>query len=341
MSNSLVSIQIIPKTKNGDDVIPYVDAAIGVIDAAGVKYEVHPLETTMEGELPELLSVIEKMNIKMEEMGCESIISQIKVLYSPDSISMDELTEKYQGWRPVVVILSILILWEISVRFFQIPVWLLPAPSQIWQAGVEGWQDFHHHLTATIKLAVIGYVLGSVFGIETACCLHLLPTVREAFYPLIILSQNIPIIVLAPLLVIWFGFGVLPKIIIITLVCFFPITVAALDGFRQTDSNLMHYMKMAGANRRQIFEKLEWPYALPSVFSGLKIAATYSVMGAVIAEWLGAGEGIGVYMTLASSSFQTAQVFVAIFYIMALSLVFFAAINGLERVMIKWRPERS
>ncbi|GAA0598976.1 MTH1187 family thiamine-binding protein [Virgibacillus siamensis] len=96
MSNSLVSIQIIPKTENGEDVIPYVDAAIEVIDAAGVKYEVHPLETTMEGELPELLVIVEKMNRKMEELGCPSVISQIKVLYKPDNVSMNELTEKYR-----------------------------------------------------------------------------------------------------------------------------------------------------------------------------------------------------------------------------------------------------
>ncbi|WP_174615809.1 ABC transporter permease [Virgibacillus ihumii] len=246
-----------------------------------------------------------------------------------------------QGWKPAAVLLIILLLWEFSSRFFQIPDWLLPAPSQIWQAGVGGWEEFRPHLTATIKLAVMGFVLGSSFGIAVACCLHLLPSVREAFYPLIILSQNIPIIVLAPLLVIWFGFGMLPKLIIIILVCFFPIAVAALDGFSQTDTNLKHYMQMAGASRRQVFQKLEWPYALPSVFSGLKIAATYSVMGAVIAEWLGAGEGIGVYMTLASSSFQTDRVFVAIVFIMALSLVFFAFINLLKRIMVKWRPERS
>ncbi|MFD2748865.1 ABC transporter permease [Virgibacillus siamensis] len=246
-----------------------------------------------------------------------------------------------RGWKPAVVLLTVLLLWEIFSSFFQIPEWLLPAPSQIWQAGIGGWEEFRPHLTATIKLAVLGFVLGSLFGIVTACCLHLLPLIREAFYPLIILSQNIPIIVLAPLLVIWFGFGMLPKLIIIIVVCFFPIAVAALDGFRQTDANLKHYMQMAGANRWQVFQKLEWPYALPSVFSGLKIAATYSVMSAVIAEWLGAGEGIGVYMTLASSSFQTDRVFVAIAYIMALSLVFFAFINLLERIMIKWRPEGS
>ena len=116
----------------------------------------------------------------------------------------------------------------------------------------------------------------------------------------------------------------LPKIIVITLVCFFPVTVAALDGFKQTPPELRHYLAMAGANKWQMFSKLEFPYALPSIFSGIKISATYSVMGAVISEWLGAKEGIGVYMTLASSSFRTDRVFVAIFIIMILSLLLFA-----------------
>ncbi|ASK61019.1 nitrate ABC transporter permease [Virgibacillus phasianinus] len=246
-----------------------------------------------------------------------------------------------KGWRPVLVLLLLFFLWETASRIFEIPAWLLPAPSQIWKVGVAEWPSYQHHLFATIRLTLIGFSIGTLVGIVVASCLHLLPLVREACYPLIVLSQNIPIIVLAPLLVIWFGFGMLPKIIIITLVCFFPIVIAALDGFRQTDSDLMHYMKMAGASRAQLFKKLEWPHALPSVFSGLKISATYSVMGAVIAEWLGASEGIGVYMTLASSSFRTDRVFVAIFLIMILSLLFFACIHLLEKKVVKWKPEEN
>jgi ABC-type nitrate/sulfonate/bicarbonate transport system permease component len=250
---------------------------------------------------------------------------------------MNRVVEK--GWRPVVVLLLLLGLWEFASHLFAIPQWLLPAPSQIWRVGIEGWPMYQHHLISTTKLSVVGFVIGSSVGILVAICLHVIPSVREAFYPLIILSQNIPIIVLAPLLVIWFGFGMLPKIIVITLVCFFPIAVAALDGFRQTDRDLTHYMQMAGESNRQIFWKLEWPSALPSLFSGLKISATYSVMGAVISEWLGSNEGIGVYMTLASSSFRTDRVFVAIFLVMILSLLLFSLIAMAEKKLIKWKSE--
>ncbi|MBT2583231.1 ABC transporter permease [Planococcus sp. ISL-109] len=242
-----------------------------------------------------------------------------------------------KGWRPVSVLILLLIVWELASHVFAIPEWLLPAPAQI---GIEGWQswpNYRNHLLATVRLSITGFLIGSGIGLGVAICLHIVPKLRETFYPLLILSQNVPVIVLAPLLVIWFGFGMIPKLVIIVLVCFFPITIAALDGFRQTGADMMHYMKMAGATKRQIFWKLEWPHAMPSVFSGLKIAATYSVMGAVISEWLGAQEGIGVYMTLASSSFRTAQVFVAIFLIMGLSLVFFAGIIFLEKRVIRWK----
>lgn len=245
----------------------------------------------------------------------------------------------YRGWRPVLVLILLILLWQLSTWLFEIPKWLLPAPTQILAEAITGWSTYSHHLISTIRLSFMGLLIGSTVGLLVAVSLHRLPKLKEAFYPLIILSQNIPIIVLAPLLVIWFGFGLLPKIIIITLVCFFPITIAAMGGFRQTSTELMHYMKMAGASNKQIFWIVEWPYALPSIFSGLKIAATYSVMGAVISEWLGAKEGIGVYMTLASSSFRTERVFVAIFLIMVLSLTFFAIISSLEKKMVKGKPK--
>lgn len=242
-----------------------------------------------------------------------------------------------KGWRPVLVLLLLFIIWEVAVKLADIPDWLLPAPSTIFTEAIDGWTSFYSHLQSTIKLSLLGFVIGSSIGLFTAIILHLLPFVRESVYPLLILSQNVPIIVLAPLLVIWFGFGLLPKLIVITLVCFFPITVSALDGFKQTPSELKHYMMMAGASRKQLFWKLELPYSLPTLFSGLKISATYSVMGAVISEWLGAKEGVGVYMTLASSSFRTDRVFVAIFSIMVLSLLFFAVILLAERLLIRWK----
>lgn len=244
-------------------------------------------------------------------------------------------------WRTIALFILFLVLWEAIVILASVPVWLLPAPSIVLHELIYDWPAYSGHIYSTIILSLSGFGIGAVVGLFVSIILHLLPKSRETLYPFIILTQNIPIIVLAPLLVIWFGFGMLPKLIMIALVCFFPIAITVLDAFRQTDHELIHYMKMSGASKRQIFTKLEWPHAIPAIFSSLKIAATYSVMGAVITEWLGAKKGIGVYMTLASSSFRTANVFVAIVLIMVISLTLFSFIQLAEKHFTKWQLTRK
>ncbi|MDQ0218768.1 ABC transporter permease [Peribacillus cavernae] len=239
----------------------------------------------------------------------------------------------------VFLLFGILVIWELAVNWTDTPAWLLPAPSDIFSEAQASYPDFFGHVLSTIYLTLLGFLIGSSVGFLLAVILHILPKIRDTFYPILILSQNVPIIVLAPLLIIWLGFGILPKIIVIGLVCFFPVAIAALDGLKNTSSELKHYLNMMGATKYQLFWKLELPHALPSLFSGLKISATYSVMGAVISEWLGAKTGVGVYMTLASSSFRTDRVFVAIFTIMLLSLLFFFVIVIVERIFTKWHTK--
>lgn len=243
------------------------------------------------------------------------------------------------GWRALLAILIFLVVWEVAVRIFEIEAWFLPAPLLIGREFITVWPTFYPHLMSTLFLSVIGFVIGATVGLIVAMILHLFKNIRKTFYPFLILSQNIPIIVLAPLLVIWFGFGALPKFIIITLACFFPIAISTLSGFQQTDRNLTYYMKMMGASKSQMFWKLELPDAVPSIFSGLKIAATYSVMAAVVSEWLGAQEGIGVFMTIATSSYKTPQVFVAIIITMLLSLAFFSFVLLLEKIFKRWQKK--
>lgn len=244
-----------------------------------------------------------------------------------------------KGWRPVIAILVVLGLWEVGVRVFAVEEWLLPAPSAIVAESKNVLPTFLPHFTSTLTLSVSGFVIGATVGLVVATLLHLSQWGRETFYPFLILSQNIPIIVLAPLLVIWFGFGSLPKLIVITLACFFPIAVSALGGLQQTSRELRLFMNMMGASKSQTFWKLELPHAVPAIMSGLKIAATYSVMAAVISEWLGAQKGIGVFMTLAASSYKTTRVFVAIIIAMLLSLAFFGLILLLEKVLVRWRKK--
>lgn len=246
---------------------------------------------------------------------------------------------RMRGGRSLFFLLVLFLLWELLIRITETPKWILPAPSDVIKEAAASFNDLYGHLLSTICLAIVGLVLGCTVGLLISIILHRLPKVNEVLYPLLILSQNIPTIVLAPLLIIWFGFGLLPKLIVISLVCFFPIVVSSMDGFKQTAPELKHYMDMIGASRKQTFWKLEFPHALPSIFSGLKIAATYSVMGAVISEWLGAKKGIGVYMTLAQSSFRIDRVFVAIGFIMLLSISLFGVIRLLEKLVVKGRKE--
>ncbi|MEQ6378319.1 ABC transporter permease [Bacillaceae bacterium S4-13-58] len=246
-----------------------------------------------------------------------------------------------KGWRPTLVLLILFILWELITSLLDIPEWLVPSPSAILLEGFIGFSEFAPDLLATLYLSILGFLVGSGLGVFTATLLHLVPKIREAFYPLLIATQNIPIIVMAPLLVIWFGFGLLPKVIVITLVCFFPVTISVMDGFRQVPREYSLYFRMSGATRWGTFRKLEWPFALPALFSGLKLSATYSVMGAVISEWLGAKNGIGVYMTLASSSFRTDRVFWAIFVVVLLSLSYVGMVMIAEKKIVSWNSDKE
>ncbi|MEK4513292.1 ABC transporter permease [Paenibacillus anaericanus] len=246
-----------------------------------------------------------------------------------------------QIWPPLVAVIFLLTVWQLAVSVFHVEAWILPSPLDIARESSSNAAGIWDHTLATLRLTLIGFPIGTGVGLIVALLLHLLPGVKRAFYPLLILSQNVPSIALGPLLVIWFGFGLLPKIVLITLVCFFPVAVAAMGGLAQSDGVMMNYMKMAGASKWQIFTKLELPHSLPSLFSGIKISATYAVMGAVVAEWIGADKGIGYYMLLQKSAYRTDRMFVAIVIIVLLSLVLFAIIALLEKWLVRWKPRRN
>ena len=246
-----------------------------------------------------------------------------------------------QAAPPIAAVLLLLVLWQLGVAIFKVESWILPSPLAVAREAWNHAPALLEHTWATLQLTLIGFSIGAAFGLLVAMLLHPFPLVKRALYPLIIISQNVPTIVLLPLLMIWFGFGLLPKIVVITLVCFFPITVAAMDGLMQTDRTMLRYMRMAGASRSQLFWKLEMPSALPSIFSGLKIAATYSVMSSIVAEWMGTDKGIGYYMTMQKAAFRTDRMFVAIFIIIALCILLFTIVQAVERRVIHWQAQRS
>ncbi|WP_243710109.1 ABC transporter permease [Macrococcoides caseolyticum] len=223
------------------------------------------------------------------------------------------------------------------VRLLHVDAYTLPAPSAIFKSFFNDFSTYHVHLYPTLLLVVLGIICSILCGICVAIILRLIPGLHEYIYPLLIMSQNVPVIVIAPLLVIWFGFGILPKLIVITLVCFFPITVSLLEGFNETDKELEKYMKMMGATRLERFKKLEWPNSMPYFFNGLKIAGTYSVMGAIISEWLGSDKGLGKFMLIAQRAFQVDQVFVAIVWIIIFAMVIYFVIYIIQRIVLRWQ----
>ena len=161
--------------------------------------------------------------------------------------------------------------------------------------------------------------------------------IKQIVYPYLIISQTVPIIAVAPLLIIWFGYGISSKIFAVVLMCFFPIALGLYDGFRSVSVDQIRLLKSMGATPYKIFKHLKIPAALPNFFTGLKLAATYSVMGAVIGEWLGGTSGLGIYMTRATKSYQTAHVFAVIIVIVAVSLALFGMVALLDRILMKWK----
>jgi len=237
---------------------------------------------------------------------------------------------------PLLLLAGLLALWQLVTRGLAVPAWLLPSPLQIARAGASTYRLLAWHSGQTLLETGLGLVLAVVSGFGLAVAIDLSPTLRRVLYPLLVASQTIPIMALAPLLVIWFGYGTPSKAVVVALVCFFPIVVATADGLRAADPELLALLRSMGAARRQIFVKVRLPGALPAFFSGLKIAITYSVVGAIIGEWVGAARGLGVYMIRSSNSFLTDRVFAAIAVTSLLSIALFLAVSGLERAALPW-----
>ncbi|MEK3807486.1 ABC transporter permease [Metabacillus sp. SLBN-84] len=238
---------------------------------------------------------------------------------------------------PAGVLTVLLFMWEMAVALFEIEKWILPKPTDIFLTLFEMRGTLGVHILQTLSEALLGLLIAAAAGVAIAVLIDQSKWIRSAVEPLLVLSQTIPIIALAPLLIIWFGFGMLPKVIVTALVCFFPIAINLADGFSQADRDMVKLMKTMGAGKRQLFLKLKLPASMPYFFSGLKIAGTYSVMGAVIGEWLGASKGLGVILTRSSQSFLTEKVFAVIIVIVALSLLIFAAIELLARLAMPWK----
>ncbi len=236
----------------------------------------------------------------------------------------------------------ILIIWEALVRLFSVSKWLLPAPSSIFLALFQMRELLVVHSIRTISEALVGLVLATLAGLVIGGGVYHFYFLKKTLYPFLVVSQTIPIVILVPLLVIWMGYGYAPKLLIVVLACFFPVAVNTVDGLSAADRDMLALLRSMGASNWQVFKKVRIPSALPMIISGLKIAATYAVMAAVVAEWMGSDLGLGVFIVRSSNSYLTDRVFAGIFLVSLFSIIFFQAINLLESLIIPWyKPERN
>lgn len=242
---------------------------------------------------------------------------------------------------PALVIGLLLVLWEAAVRYWSVEKWILPGPllimKSLWISRSLIWQ----HSLQTIMETALGFGISVVIAVLTATLADMSVLIRKTIYPLLVISQTVPIIAVAPLFIIWFGYGIAPKVVVVALVCFFPLTINLADGYRMVDKDMIRLMSSMGASKFQIFRLVKLPAALPFLFSGLRIAGTYSVMGAVIGEWLGADKGLGILMTRSSQSFLTDRVFATILVIIFLSLAVYFALEIAGRIIIPWHYRKS
>lgn len=237
---------------------------------------------------------------------------------------------------PILTGFVTLFAWQTIVTVFKIEEWILPAPSQIFIAFWQSRLLIFYHLVPTVIEAFTGLV-GAVFvSIFIAILMERYQIMKKIIYPFLIISQTIPFIILAPLLTLWFGFGFLPKIIVIILVCFFPITINMFNGFQGVDINILRLMTSMGANQKQIFKWVKWPASLPAFFSGLRIATAYSILGAVVSEWMGTDRGLGIFLIRATKSYQTDRVFAIIGVITILSIGAVLLVEIIARMSIPW-----
>jgi len=226
--------------------------------------------------------------------------------------------------------------WYFVTRVGGLGSFVLPSPVDVAQAAWDTRGLLLNAVGTTMAATAIGLALALLFGVGLAALVDFWPLARRALYPLLVVSQTIQILAIAPILVIWFGFGMTPTVSIVVLFCFFPLTISTADGLASSDPELIALLRGMGAGRRQIWRMVRLPSALPSFFTGLRLAVTYSVVAATIGEWVGGSPGLGLYLLRSKNALATDQVFAAMIITSLLSVALFVLVRGVERLALPW-----
>lgn len=230
-----------------------------------------------------------------------------------------------------ILVVLILVFWQMCVSLEVIPDYLLPSPLQIVEAFIEDFPLLMEHAKYILATAFIGTAIGLIISFVLSILMDLSKTMKELIYPVILLNQTIPTIAIAPLLIIWLGYGITPKVVLVVLAVFFPITIALVDGYQSLSREHLNLFKSMKASKYQLYRHLKIPSAMGSFFTGLKVALSYALISAVIAEWLGGYHGLGVYMTRVRKSYDLDSMFAVIFLISFLTILLIGLVKWLER----------
>ena len=242
---------------------------------------------------------------------------------------------------PALIAIGVIILiWHTLSVTNIVPAYMLPTPAEVLNAFIEDFELLMEHARVTLLEAFYGLAIGIVFAFVIATIMDRWTFMHKALYPVMIITQTIPTIAIAPLLVLWMGFEMEPKITLVAITTFFPIAVGLLDGYKSVDKDYVNLMRSMGAGRYRIFLSVKLPVALPYFFSGLKVSASYSVVGAVISEWLGGFGGLGVYMTRVKKAYAFDKMFAVIFLISIISLLLMKGVDLLQKKCMPWEKEK-
>lgn len=238
--------------------------------------------------------------------------------------------------QPAATFIALLLLWEAAGKIFGVPIWLLPTPTDIVRALAERGSDLLLHTWITFYETILGFLLAIALGVPLAVAVTHSRALSNTIYPLILVTQSVPKVAFAPILLIWFGYGDFPKIVVAFLVAFFPVIVDTATGLRSPPPQMLDLARQLAASQLQIYTKIRFPSALPHFFSGLKVAITLAVIGAVIGEFVGAENGLGFLVIESTSHFKTPLAFGAMVLLALMSIVLFGLVAAIERVACPW-----
>lgn len=253
------------------------------------------------------------------------------------------MTKRFQSitnkTAPVIAVGVIILIWFLFCDSEIVPAYMLPSPVDVVKAFVDNFEIMMKQAAVTLQETFYGLAIGISIAFVIASLMDRFNWLYKALYPVLVVTQTIPTIAIAPLLVLWMGFGMAPKITLVVITTFFPIAIGLLNGFGSVDTDAVNLMRAMGANRLKIFRYVKLPNAIPSFFSGLRVSSAYAVVGAVVSEWLGGFEGLGVYMTRVKKAYAFDKMFAVIVFISAISLVLMGIVTLMEKAAMPWNKK--